>query len=308
VLHAVLAVYTVCFAGGVTLIIVSFFSARRFSLPGFRDFALLFSAATLILIVEALKTYERAVASDFGAGLHLTGAVLGIAGNAGMTWYLLSLPLKVITVDPSLARVRLNVILAAGVGVLGGLRELVPVLWPSSGLELLFWNADYLALLGIHVTAAVILLSGFSRIENTWMRSIIRSFLILLGVFAPLAVAQLVVQDLPTAPDVFHDFPVNQLVYYMGFVILALVYVARFFAEPVGGPVFTLPEGFIRKFGISHREGDIIEMMAKGFSNSAIAEKLYISTLTVKNHVYHIYQKTGAENKVQLLNMINSSK
>ena len=45
---------------------------------------------------------------------------------------------------------------------------------------------------------------------------------------------------------------------------------------------------------------DIIEMMARGFSNSAIAEKLFISTLTVKNHVYHIYQKTGAENKVQL--------
>ena len=49
-------------------------------------------------------------------------------------------------------------------------------------------------------------------------------------------------------------------------------------------------------------------MMARGFSNNAIAEKLFISTLTVKNHVYHIYQKTGAGNKVQLLNMINSSK
>ena len=64
----------------------------------------------------------------------------------------------------------------------------------------------------------------------------------------------------------------------------------------------------MRSHGISHRESDIIEMMARGFSNSAIAEKLFISTLTVKNHVYHIYQKTGAENKVQLLNIINSSK
>ena len=49
-------------------------------------------------------------------------------------------------------------------------------------------------------------------------------------------------------------------------------------------------------------------MMARGFSNGAIAEKLFISTVTVKNHIYHIYQKTGARNKVQMLNMINSSK
>jgi DNA-binding CsgD family transcriptional regulator len=69
-----------------------------------------------------------------------------------------------------------------------------------------------------------------------------------------------------------------------------------------------LPEDFVRRYGISHRESDIIEMMARGFSNSTIAEKLFISTLTVKNHVYHIYQKTGAGNKVQLLNLINTLK
>jgi DNA-binding CsgD family transcriptional regulator len=218
--------------------------------------------------------------------------------------------LKVIGIEPSRTRVRVYEILALSVGLLGGLKELVPVFWSRAGPDMIFWNLDYLSLLVIHVTAAVILLSGFKRIQNKWLQSIIRSFLIFLGVFAPLGAAQLVVQDVPGSPDLFHDFPLSQLIYYIGFVILALVYVARFFAEPVGvgAPAFTLPEGFIRKFGISHREGDIIEMMARGFSNSAIAEKLYISTLTVKNHVYHIYQKTGAGNKVQLLNMINSSK
>jgi DNA-binding CsgD family transcriptional regulator len=64
----------------------------------------------------------------------------------------------------------------------------------------------------------------------------------------------------------------------------------------------------VNRFGISQRERDIIEMMAQGLSNGAIADKLYISTVTVKNHVYHIYRKTGAGNKVQLLNLINSLK
>jgi DNA-binding CsgD family transcriptional regulator len=167
---------------------------------------------------------------------------------------------------------------------------------------------DYLALLGVHVPAAAILLSGFKRIENQWLRPPIRSFLIFLGVFAPLAAAQLVVQDIPTSPSFLREFPLEQLSYYLGFVIMALFYLARYFMLPSRSTTFDLPEGFVRRFGISHRESDIIEMMARGFSNSAIAEKLYISTLTVKNHVYHIYQKTGAGNKVQLLNMINSLK
>ena len=50
-LHAVLAAYILCFAGGMSLIVMSLFTSRRFSLVSFRDFAMLFAAATLILVV-----------------------------------------------------------------------------------------------------------------------------------------------------------------------------------------------------------------------------------------------------------------
>jgi DNA-binding CsgD family transcriptional regulator len=127
-------------------------------------------------------------------------------------------------------------------------------------------------------------------------------------VFAPLAAVQLVFQDIPESPAFLRDYPLEQLVYCIGFTVMALAYLAGYFLQPAEDPAFTLPEGFVRRFGISHRERDIIEMMARGFSNSAIADKLFISTVTVKNHIYHIYRKTGAENKVQLLNMMNSLK
>lgn len=307
-LHAVLAAYILCFAGGVTLIVVSIFTSRRLSLLSFRDFALLFTAATLILVAEALKTYERAMAADFGPGLHVSGVVLSVLGNAGVTWYLLSLAQQVVRQEPGRVRILVTGILTVAVALLGGLKEAAPLLWSQPGPGVVLWNVDYLALLGIHVAAAVILLSGFKRIEDQWLQSLIRTFLIFLGVFAPIAAAQLVVQDIPTSPDFLRDYPIEELAYYLGFVLMALYYLARYFAEPTRVPAFSLPEDFVRRYGISHRESDIIEMMARGFSNSAIAEKLYISTLTVKNHVYHIYQKTGAGNKVQLLNMINSSK
>jgi DNA-binding CsgD family transcriptional regulator len=308
VLHAILAAYILCFAGGVSLIVISLFTSRRFAHVSFRDFAALFAASTLILVVEALKTYERALISDFGAGLHVACAVLTVFGNAGMTWYLLTLTRQAVSAPPNRTRTVLRGCLAILIGLLGGLKELAPVLWADAGPGVVLWNANYLALLGIHVFAAVVLLSGLNGIESPWLRSLIRTFLILLGVFAPLAAAQLVAQDIPTTPDILRDYPLEQLIYYLGFVIMALVYLSRYFFLPSRSATFNLSEDFVRSHGISHRESDIIEMMARGFSNSAIAEKLFISTLTVKNHVYHIYQKTGAENKVQLLNIINSSK
>ncbi len=307
-LHAVLAAYILCFAGGVTLIVVASFAARRMSLVSFRDFAFLFTAATLIMLVEALKTYEQAVDADFGPGLHVTGTVLSVLGNAGVCWYLVTLALQVVRINPSRARIAVHAGLTAALGLLGGLKEASQLLWTQAGPAFVLMDLDYLALLGVHVYAATILLRGFKRIESPWLQSLIRSFLGFFGVFALLGVAQFVFQNVPASPALLHDYPLDELLYYIGFVILTVVYISRLFAEPGRGTAFNLPERFIRQFGISHRERDIIEMMARGFSNNAIAEKLYISTLTVKNHVYHIYQKTGAGNKVQLLNMINSLK
>ncbi|MGA2640206.1 MAG: helix-turn-helix transcriptional regulator [Spirochaetia bacterium] len=307
-LHAILAAYILCFAGGVTLVVVSFFASRRFSLAGFRDFALLFSASTLIMIAEASKTYERAVAIDFGDGLHVAGVVLTVLGNIGLAWYLLTLALQAVNIAPSRARNLGRGALAVAIGLPGGLKEAAPLLWSEAGPGIVLWNVNYVALLVIHVFAAGILLSGLKRIENQWLKSFVRTFLVLLGVFVPLAVVQLVVQDIPTSPGYLRDYPLEQLTYYLVVVIIALIYILRYFVQPSRSSGINLPEDFIRRFGISHRESEIIDLMAKGFSNGGIAEKLFISTLTVKNHVYHIYQKTGAENKVQLLNMMNSSK
>jgi len=308
VLHAVLAVYILCFAGGVALIVVSLFASRRFSLAGFRDFALLVAAATLIMIAEASKTYERAVALDFGDGLHVAGVVLAVIGNIGVTWYLLTLALKAVNTRPSRAQDIARGALAGAIGLLGGVTEAAPILWSEAGPGIVLGNADYIALLGVHVFAAGILLSGFKKIENEWLRSFVHTLLVLLGVFVPLAAVQLVVLDIPTSPDSVRNYPLAELTYYLVFVIVALTFILRFFVQPSRSSGITLPEDFIRRFGISHRESEIIDLMAKGFSNSGIAQRLFISTVTVKNHVYHIYQKTGAENKVQLLNMMNSSK
>jgi DNA-binding NarL/FixJ family response regulator len=44
---------------------------------------------------------------------------------------------------------------------------------------------------------------------------------------------------------------------------------------------------------LSEREVEVLCLVARGLSNRAIAERLVLSPPTVKNHVAHIYEKTG---------------
>jgi DNA-binding NarL/FixJ family response regulator len=53
---------------------------------------------------------------------------------------------------------------------------------------------------------------------------------------------------------------------------------------------------------LSGRELEIIELVAIGLTNQEIAERLTISKRTVDNHVSNIFTKTGARNRVALLN------
>ncbi len=61
------------------------------------------------------------------------------------------------------------------------------------------------------------------------------------------------------------------------------------------------PLGQLRQ-EISEREIEIIELVAQGLTNQEIAGTLTISKRTVDNHVSNIFTKTGAKNRVALLN------
>jgi len=68
-------------------------------------------------------------------------------------------------------------------------------------------------------------------------------------------------------------------------------------AEGVGASGFSTARN-----DLSEREVEIIELVATGLTNQEIAQKLTISKRTVDNHVSNIFTKTGAKNRVALLN------
>lgn len=59
-----------------------------------------------------------------------------------------------------------------------------------------------------------------------------------------------------------------------------------------------------RKFQISQREREIMELILQGKSNKDIEEMLFISYNTVKNHLYNLYQKLGVNSRGQMVHVM----
>jgi LuxR family transcriptional regulator, maltose regulon positive regulatory protein len=87
---------------------------------------------------------------------------------------------------------------------------------------------------------------------------------------------------------------------------LPAVYVERLLAafEHAGLPVFSPPRrGGAAMAGLvvalSDRELEVLQLLAAGKPNQAIAEELVVTLETVKSHVAHILGKLGVANRTQ---------
>ncbi len=69
-----------------------------------------------------------------------------------------------------------------------------------------------------------------------------------------------------------------------------------------GAPGNHFISGPRRLDGLSNRETEILELLAKGLLYKEIAAQLGISQETVRKHVYHIYDKLHVNNRVEAVN------
>uniref|UniRef100_UPI0032164954 response regulator transcription factor n=1 Tax=uncultured Draconibacterium sp. TaxID=1573823 RepID=UPI0032164954 len=63
-------------------------------------------------------------------------------------------------------------------------------------------------------------------------------------------------------------------------------------------------DAFCKLYEISKREAEIVLEICSGKPNKAIAEKLFITLQTVKDHNHRIFTKTGVKSRIQLTNLV----
>jgi len=66
-------------------------------------------------------------------------------------------------------------------------------------------------------------------------------------------------------------------------------------ADALAAPAAPLPEP---PDGLTHREVEILGLIAAGLTNGEIAERLFLSSHTVKTHINRIFAKTGSRDRV----------
>jgi DNA-binding CsgD family transcriptional regulator len=130
-------------------------------------------------------------------------------------------------------------------------------------------------------------------------------------IIAPVIFSIMLLQSLP-------------LLFYTSQLYLGVIFIFTFFAGNTFLPVYlnygTLLsafadtnmkdmtfEDFCRKFEVSPRETDIVREICNGLSNKEIAEKLFITLQTVKDHTHRIYIKTNVRSRVQLINLVKEN-
>jgi DNA-binding NarL/FixJ family response regulator len=76
--------------------------------------------------------------------------------------------------------------------------------------------------------------------------------------------------------------------------------VMRQFASP-GSDVGNAPAAKPRERSpLSAREREIVALVAQGYKNKEMAEKMFISEQTVKNHLHNIFDKLGVSDRLEL--------
>jgi DNA-binding NarL/FixJ family response regulator len=78
--------------------------------------------------------------------------------------------------------------------------------------------------------------------------------------------------------------------------------VIRQFASPTEMAPLSSPNGKVQRdrAQLSQREREIIVLIAQGYKNKEIAEKMFITEQTVKNHLHNVFDKLGVSDRLEL--------
>lgn len=84
--------------------------------------------------------------------------------------------------------------------------------------------------------------------------------------------------------------------------LLPLLWIVRYLP-----PELASPAAGAETHGLTAREREIVELIRTGKTNQEIADRLFISLATVKDHNYNIFRKTGVRNRVELANLFRGT-
>jgi DNA-binding CsgD family transcriptional regulator len=153
---------------------------------------------------------------------------------------------------------------------------------------------------------SMVLMHLRNLVDSTLVRAL-RIFLLLSIVFFPLLYLDVLVSNVSFfAPFRFIE-GMSLPFYFLILTTLSIVFGLKYLNRPAYREKERFTDHFLSKFGITPRETEIISLLFEGRSNQEIGETLFISSKTVENHIYNIYQKLGVKSRIQLYQLVRAN-
>lgn len=92
----------------------------------------------------------------------------------------------------------------------------------------------------------------------------------------------------------------------LAFTCYAIIAAVKSLGDGSGATTVELTDDTAARFALTNREREMITLIAQGLTNKEIAYELNISPATVRTHIYNLYQKTGVQSRIALINKISS--
>jgi DNA-binding CsgD family transcriptional regulator len=163
-------------------------------------------------------------------------------------------------------------------------------------------------LFGMVLYGVVLVALRYRHLAEASLRRAVRVFVVLSLILFPPMYWEARPEEI--APLVRNDWldGVALPAYYLILCALSLPFISRHVNRPAFARGGVPTPFFIREFGISEREAEIVEQLVAGRTNKEIAERLSLSPKTVENHISQIYQKTGVDNRRRLTNLLQANR
>jgi DNA-binding CsgD family transcriptional regulator len=175
-----------------------------------------------------------------------------------------------------------------------------------AGLPVFHYSHHGFELLAL-VTAYMIigqLIAKAGRAKPIAKQHVIRSYGIILAGALTLAVLMVAMSWLKWIPAELYTSLLAVLVLAANLIPVLYyhrILLPRFHQSDPSGSADESSIQFREAYDLSARECEVVELLCRGHTNKEIAEMMFISLQTVKDHVSRIYRKTGVRNRVQLI-------
>lgn len=161
-----------------------------------------------------------------------------------------------------------------------------------------------------YITLLLVLIIISRNTYRIKMKSVARNIVLyikLLFVFLPIFIIESILLLFMTEEFEIAYLSFPYILFLLFWNIINISLVAKYFFKPISEKQnIGINTDFLKEYGITPTEMEVIKLIKSGLSNKEIAFKRQSKEKTIKNHIYNIYQKLEIKSRVELINLLNT--